>query len=160
MKKVITYGTYDLFHQGHYNLLKRAKELGDYLPGHLPEGFEEQGTVGSPLENGGGWYSYVRKWFVNRQENRRIYLEYETYRIVTEDGYSYAPEAACACFMHRNPKGELEAEEIRINGMFGYRRENHIAWADPDKHVVFHLYSEDIPEEELLEVARSIAAAE
>ncbi len=31
MKKVITYGTYDLLHQGHINLLKRAKELGDYL---------------------------------------------------------------------------------------------------------------------------------
>ena len=27
MKKVITYGTYDLFHQGHYNLLKRARGL-------------------------------------------------------------------------------------------------------------------------------------
>lgn len=31
MKKVITYGTYDLLHQGHVNLLKRARELGDYL---------------------------------------------------------------------------------------------------------------------------------
>ncbi len=31
MKKVITYGTYDLLHYGHENLLKRAKELGDYL---------------------------------------------------------------------------------------------------------------------------------
>lgn len=31
MKKVITYGTFDLFHQGHYNIIKRAKDLGDYL---------------------------------------------------------------------------------------------------------------------------------
>ncbi len=31
MVKVITYGTFDLFHEGHYRLLKRAKALGDYL---------------------------------------------------------------------------------------------------------------------------------
>ncbi len=31
MKKVITYGTYDLLHYGHINLLRRAKALGDYL---------------------------------------------------------------------------------------------------------------------------------
>ena len=31
MKRVITYGTFDLLHYGHINLLKRARALGDYL---------------------------------------------------------------------------------------------------------------------------------
>lgn len=31
MKKVITYGTFDLLHYGHINILRRARELGDYL---------------------------------------------------------------------------------------------------------------------------------
>ncbi|MDR3190077.1 MAG: glycerol-3-phosphate cytidylyltransferase [Lactobacillaceae bacterium] len=31
MKRIITYGTFDLLHYGHINLLKRAREMGDYL---------------------------------------------------------------------------------------------------------------------------------
>ena len=31
MRRVITYGTFDLLHYGHINLLRRARQLGDYL---------------------------------------------------------------------------------------------------------------------------------
>lgn len=42
MKKVITYGTFDLFHEGHFRILKRARELGDYLiVGVTSEVFDE-----------------------------------------------------------------------------------------------------------------------
>ena len=45
MKKVITYGTYDLLHIGHIKLLERAKELGDYLiVGVTAEDFDKRGN--------------------------------------------------------------------------------------------------------------------
>ena len=54
MKKVITYGTFDLLHYGHINLLRRAKSLGDYL------------VVGLSTDE-----------FNNKEKNKECYFDYE-----------------------------------------------------------------------------------
>ncbi|MDM5430546.1 glycerol-3-phosphate cytidylyltransferase [Bacillus mycoides] len=60
MKKVITYGTFDLLHWGHINLLKRAKDLGDYLIVALSS------DEFNKLKNKKSYHSY---------ENRKMILE-------------------------------------------------------------------------------------
>ena len=132
-------------------------ELGDYSPSYLPSGFEEQGVLGSPIGDGGGWYSYVRKWYVNKAENTRIYFEYETYAIDTESGYTDDAKTVCSFFIPGYERGVAVYEEVEVCGMFGLATEEHVVWADPTVHKVFHLTSEDILGEELLKVAQSIA---
>lgn len=130
-------------------------ELGDFYPEYLPTGFEEQGVLGSPLSDG-GWYSYVRKWYANKAENTRIYFEYETYTIATEDGYTDDAKTVCSFFIPGYAQGIAVYEEVEVNGMFGLATDNHIVWADPKVHKVFHLTSEDITGDVLLKVAQSI----
>lgn len=60
MKRVITYGTFDVLHFGHINLLKRAKELGDYL------------IVGCSSEE------------FNRIKNKKSYYTYEQRKMILE----------------------------------------------------------------------------
>ncbi|HFU7088284.1 glycerol-3-phosphate cytidylyltransferase [Bacillus anthracis] len=60
MKKVITYGTFDLLHWGHINLLKRAKQLGDYLTVAVSS------DEFNKLKNKKSYHSY---------ENRKMILE-------------------------------------------------------------------------------------
>jgi hypothetical protein len=133
-------------------------ELGDFSPAYLPEGFEEQGVQASPLSDGGGWYSYVRKWYVNKAENTQIYFTYETYAIMTEEGYTDDAKTICAFQIPGCDilKGIIVGDEIEINGMYGLATDNRIVWADPETHVYYYLYSEDVIGIELLKVAQSI----
>lgn len=55
MRKVLTYGTFDLLHHGHINLLKRAKELGDYLVVGLSSDEFNQ------IKNKKSYYSYEQR---------------------------------------------------------------------------------------------------
>ena len=138
--------------------VKAVIELGDYAPEYLPEGFVERATMGSSSISS-GWYAYVRKWYVNREENAQIYFEYESYRIVTEDGYTDDARTICSFFIpgYHILKGEVKGTEIEVNDMFGMMTSNHIVWADPETHRVYHLYSKDVTGEELLKVAESIS---
>lgn len=139
-----------------YEQTKKAiEELGDYSPEYLPAGFEEQGVLGRPISDGGGWYSYVNKWYVNRAENTSIYFEYETYGTAPEGEYTDEAKTISSFFI---PEYERQAvgEEIKINGMVGIATDNDIAWADPERHVVYHIHSKDVIGDELLRVAQSI----
>lgn len=137
--------------------LQALEELGDFSPGYLPEGFEEYAVMGFPLMEG-SWYSYVRKWYVNREENKLIYFEYETYKFVNPPAPEDEARAASALHIsdYIRLKGEIPHEEIEVDGMFGLMTDEDITWADTKKDHVFHLYSEDVSPEELLKVAQSI----
>ena len=141
---------------------KALEELGDFVPGILPEGYEEETVLGCPLEEGGGWYSYVRKFYVNKAQNTRIYFEYETYAIDTESGYVDNAETACSFYIPGCDalSGNIVGQRTEIDGMFALSSGSDIAWADTERHVVFHLSSEDITPKELLEVANSIQRAD
>lgn len=141
---------------------KALEELGDFVPGVLPDGYEEETVLGSPLDEGGGWYSYVRKFYVNKAENTRIYFEYETYAIDTESGYVDNAETACSFYIPGCDvlNGKIVGQRTEIDGMFALASGTDIAWVDTERHVVFHLCSEDITPEQLLEVARSIQRAD
>ena len=141
---------------------KALEQLGNCSPEYLPEGYEELTVQGSPLSEGSGWYSYVRKWYVNRTENTNIYLEYETYNIITEEGYTDDARTACSFLIpgYHILRDEIVGVEVEINGMFGIADQQDIAWADPEKHIVYHLHSEDVTAEELLKIAQSITPQE
>jgi len=137
---------------------KALAELGDFRPEYLPEGFVELDVLGCPLEEGGGWYSYVRRWYANKEENTRIYFEYETYAIDTEMGYTDDAKTICSFFIPgcNIDQGIIAGEEGEACGMYALITGNHIAWADTERHVIYHLTSEDVLGEELLQVAQSI----
>jgi len=72
MKKVLTYGTFDLLHIGHINLLRRAKDLGDYL------------VVGLSTDA------------FNEEKNKEAYYRFEDRKVILES-IKYVDEVIPEC---------------------------------------------------------------
>ena len=133
---------------------KALAQLGDYRITELPENMVEDGISGSPLEDGGDWYSYVRKWYYDRTNNAQIYFTYETYltdMTTVEDTLS----------LFVSSDSEMP-ELVTVNGDPGILLQDgsaaSVAWilGDAEKGISFKLYSEQFTARQLLDIAQSI----
>lgn len=78
MKKILTYGTFDVLHKGHINLLRRAKERGDYL------------IVGISTDE------------FNAIKGKKSYYDYETRKLMLE-AIKYVDEVIPECEWNQKP---------------------------------------------------------
>ncbi|HIR30792.1 MAG TPA: hypothetical protein IAB83_02100 [Candidatus Faecousia faecavium] len=137
------------------------EQLGDYRITQLPEGMVQEEIAGSPLEDGGGWYSYVRRWYVDKTTNDKIYMAYESYITAPEDCASAQEVADMQVGSVNYPD---DVKHLEINGCpasaLEYDGSATVAWAagDGQKGTVFSLYSQDFTAAELVEIAKSVRA--
>ena len=112
--------------------------------------------MGCPLEDGGGWYSYVRRWYYNKQTNQELYFTYE----------SYVSDAASVEEVIRMNLGEGCTQFQTIQGCPGGAMQvgdsANVVWVQGDaaKGVSFMLMSPDYSLEELLNIAESVRKAD
>ena len=136
---------------------KALQQLGDYRITALPEGMVEDGLTGCPLEDGGGWYSYVRRWYISTKTNAQIYFEYESY--ITDPGDCPTVEELLDMFIR---EGGNPVRMVTINGCSGASLEDDsgacVVWliGEPAKGTMFRLLSSDFSAGELLKLAESV----
>ena len=132
--------------------VEALQELGNYQITALPAGMVEDGLMGYPLEDGGGWYSYVRRWYFNKKTNQELFFTYE----------SYVSDAASVEEVAQMVIGDRSAEFRTILGCTGavaqVGNDATVVWIDGNeaKGVSFMLISPDYSVEELLDIAESI----
>lgn len=128
-------------------------ELGDYQITVLPDNMVEDGISGCPLEDGGGWYSYIRRWYFDKTNNDQVYFTYETYSTDCD-----TEEEVLKLFV----PGMTEPEFASIQGYPGITLQDgesaYVAWiiGDVSKGVSFQMFSEQFTVKELLEMAQSV----
>ena len=140
-------------------ITRALEQLGDYRITQLPEGMVQDEMAGAPLENDDDWYSYVRRWYVDKTTNDKIYMEYESYVTGPEDCTSAQDVADMQVGSANFPDA---VQRMEINGCpasaLEYDGNATVAWVSGDgqKGTVFSLYSQDFTAAELVEIAKSV----
>ena len=137
---------------------KALGELGDYRITALPEGFQQTDFMASPLEDGGGWYAYVRRWYGDTVTTEgTIYLEYESFRLVSDEpkdsshplpDVENTPETVIAMYGGGEP--------TELCGMPGTIQEGQAVWVDWDAQVCFRIIASGRSADEVAALAQSV----
>lgn len=135
---------------------KALEELGDYRITGLPENYSQTDFMASPLEDGGGWYAYVRRWYSDRvSTDSTVFLVYESFTLVNDEPMEHEIEP-----VENTPETILEyqggGEPITIQDMPAAVAEGRVSWVDWDAQVVFSIFADQLSREELIALAESV----
>lgn len=135
---------------------KALEQLGDYRITGLPESYSETDFMASPLEDGDGWYAYVRRWYSDKvSTDSTIYFEYEHFRLVSDEPGEHETEP-----VENSPATILEYQgggtSTTVQDMPAAVADGRVSWVDWDAQVIFSIYADQLSQEQLLELAQSV----
>lgn len=135
---------------------KALEQLGDYRITGLPESYSQTDFTASPLEDGGGWYAYVRRWYSDKvSTDSTVFLSYETFTLESDQPMEHEIDP-----VENTPETILEyqggGEPTTVQDMPAVIADGRISWVDWDAQVVFSIFAEQLPQEQLLELAQSV----
>lgn len=135
---------------------KALEQLGDYRITGLPEGYSEVDFQASPLEDGGDWYAYVRRWYSDKvSTDSTIFLTYESFTLTNDKPLEHGEEP-----VENSPATILEYQgggtPTTVHEMPAAVADGRVSWVDWEAQVIFSIYAEQLSQEQLLELAQSV----
>lgn len=135
---------------------KALEQLGDYRITGLPEGYSEVDFQASPLEDGGDWYAYVRRWYSDKvSTDSTIFLTYESFTLTNDKPLEHGEEP-----VENTPATILEYQgggtPTTVQEMPAAVADGRVSWVDWEAQVIFSIYAEQLSQEQLLELAQSV----
>lgn len=133
------------------------EELGDYQITGLPENYPETEFIASPKEDGGGWFAYVYRWYIDAKKNSTVELEYETFLLNGDkDGDSAQDSEPVPETPDTILKMNGGGEAATVQGMPAAVTQGHIVWVDWENKMVFQITADSMDADQLQQLADSV----